>query len=494
MRRRKFIKNTAVASTAIILPRFIKSENGPYFGNGIHNGWADQNSITVWTRLTEFPELNSKGSTFLELTKEQQKSFEDLSDVSFLESAQIPEKLTLKNMEGACPGTTGEVQLTYFREGDPGTKITLDWAEVDVSKNYTKQWRLTKLFPNTRYMVELSSRKTFESNSTNRIKGSFITPPGPEIIKDISFGLVSCHDFNRRDHVNGHRIYPAMERDKLDFFVHTGDVEYYDKPNPYAYTENLMRFKWDRLFALPYQRSFYNKTTSYFMKDDHDTLKDDAFPGMRYGAVSFERGIEIFDKEQFPSNNRTYKTIRWGKDLQIWLLEGRNYRSKNTDPDGPEKSILGKEQREWLFETISQSDATFKVLISPSPIIGPDRPQGKNDNLSNKAYEHEGDIIREFVNQHDNVYMCNGDRHWQYVSHIRDTNLWEFCTGAGSDSHAGGWKQENLLPEHRFLRVKGGYLTGSVFSDNKMVKLKFQHRDIDGNVVHEEVFRSKTSK
>ncbi len=29
-----------------------------------------------------------------------------------------------------------------------------------------------------------------------------------------------------------------------DFLVHTGDVEYYDKPAPYALTEELMRFKW----------------------------------------------------------------------------------------------------------------------------------------------------------------------------------------------------------------------------------------------------------
>lgn len=113
MRRRRFVKNTAVASTALILPPFINSENAPYFGNGVHNGWADQNSITIWTRLTQYPELNSQGSPFLELTTEQQKNFADLNDISFLESVQIPEKLVLKDMEGACPGTTGEVQLSY---------------------------------------------------------------------------------------------------------------------------------------------------------------------------------------------------------------------------------------------------------------------------------------------------------------------------------------------------------------------------------------------
>ena len=289
--------------------------------------------------------------------------------------------------------------------------------------------------------------------------------------------------------MGGHKIYPAMLKNNPDFYVHTGDIEYYDKPDPYALTEELMYFKWDRLFALPFQRDFYTKTTTYFMKDDHDVLSDDSFHGKRYGTVSFERGLEIFDKEQFPSGNKPYKTIRWGKDLQIWLVEGRNFRSKNSDPDGPEKTIWGKEQKNWLFRTIEESDATFKIIISPTPILGPDR-KNKNDNHSNSGFKHEGDEIREFINKFNNIFICNGDRHWQYVSHWKDTNLWEFGCGAGSDKHAGGWSQNNKLPEHRFLRVKGGYLSGKVYMENGKTKIKFQHCDVDGKIVHEEVFNS----
>jgi hypothetical protein len=43
-----------------------------------------------------------------------------------------------------------------------------------------------------------------------------------------------------------------------------------------------------------------------------------AWPGQTYGTVSWNRGIEIFEKEQFPYHDKFYKTIRWGKDLQIW--------------------------------------------------------------------------------------------------------------------------------------------------------------------------------
>ncbi len=52
-----------------------------------------------------------------------------------------------------------------------------------------------------------------------------------------------------------------MSKLQPDFYVHTGDIEYMDKPFPYAMTEELMRFKWNRLFALPFQRSFYNNHT-----------------------------------------------------------------------------------------------------------------------------------------------------------------------------------------------------------------------------------------
>jgi alkaline phosphatase D len=223
------------------------------------------------------------------------------------------------------------------------------------------------------------------------------------------------------------------------------------------------------------------------MKDDHDALKNDAWPGMRYGTVSWDRGLEIFDKEQFPSHDKFYKTVRWGKDLQIWITEGRNYRSANNMPDGPGKSIFGKEQKEWLFRTLKESDATFKVIINANPILGPDR-KNKKDNYSNSVFEYEGNEIRKRLNEFDNVYLCNGDRHWQYVTHFEGTNLWEFSCGAGADMHAGGWSQEDVRPEHRFLRVKGGFLRGHVSRQNGSPTLVFQHMDVDGNVVHEEKF------
>ena len=464
-----------------------KETNGPFFGNGFHNGWADQNSIVIWTRLTQNPEGNIDGTKFLIPTSKEHKQLDKEANAKNIYKAQIPEGLTLDEMIGACPGSAGEVKLIYFPLTNSKNRVETEWIKVDNEKNFTTQWKLENLLPNTKYVVEIEARLNKKSKVSDKIEGAFRTPPTSESENDIEFCIVTCHDYWRKDTTDGHKIYDVMMKLFPDFYVHTGDIEYYDKPEPYAMTEELMRFKWDRLFALPLQRKFWSQVTTYFMKDDHDTLKDDAYPGMNYGTVSWNRGLEIFDKEQFPSHDKFYKTIRWGKDLQIWITEGRNYRSKNNISDGSGKSIFGEEQKQWLFSTLKKSDATFKIIINANPILGPDR-KNKRDNYSNSNWKYEGDEIREFLNQFDNVYMCNGDRHWQYVTHFDDTNLWEFSCGAGSDIHAGGWSQEDLRPEHRFLRVKGGFLRGHVSRENGIPTLTFQHYDVDGNVVHKEVF------
>jgi len=469
----------------------VESIDGPYFGNGFRNGWADQNAIVIWTRLTKTPEGNRNGQEFLGLKADQHRRLRKSTNRDSIHAAQIPEGFTIDEMEGACPGAPGEVKLTYFPESNPGKEVETGWISVDPGQDFTAQWRLDDLIANTNYEVIIVARADAKSEISATISGKFFTPPDAVTEKDIRFCVVTCHDYLRRDDPeNGHKIYPAMQKLNPDFYLHAGDIEYYDKPFPYAMTEELMRFKWNRLFALPFQRDFFTKTTTYFMKDDHDVLSNDAYPGMTYGTVSYKRGLDIFDKEQFPASDELYRTIRWGKDLQIWIVEGRNYRSKNTDPDGPGKTIWGQKQKEWVFKTINESNATFKVLMTSSPILGPDR-KNKSDNYSNSNFKHEGDEIRAFLNQHENLFICNGDRHWQYVTHPEGTNLWEFSAGAGANGHAGGWKQEDLRPEHRFLLVKGGFLSGSVVRKDGVPTLRFQHHDVNGQVMHEEVFEGK---
>ncbi len=160
-------------------------------------------------------------------------------------------------------------------------------------------------------------------------------------------------------------------------------------------------------------------------------------------------------------------------------------------PDGPGKTIWGAEQWRWLRDSLLESDADWKILISPTPIVGPDRAT-KADNHANAAFSHEGDAVREWfqANMDDRFLVIVGDRHWQYHSVHPDTGLHEFSVGPASDAHASGTPGED--PEyHRFHRVGGGFLSVDVDWVEDRPRIGLRHRDVHGRVVYEVERRSE---
>ena len=450
-----------------------------HMANGIKIGEVTQHTAIVWTRLTQFPERNVNGFAFPDLGRLEgagaDKTLEELTGGRALE-----------DMKGSVPGAPGWVRVLYWPEDMPEKTAETEWVPVDVTADFTRQIPLSGLRPGTQYRLRVEGKPASASSATCSVEGRFRTAPDPAVVAPVRFAVVTGQVYATRDDPeNGHKIYDVMRRLDPDFFVHTGDIEYYDQPFPYAPDQTLARFKWNRIFAMPFQRAFHLNVSSYFIKDDHDTLRNDCWPGQTYGNLTWEQGLAIF-REQVPMGEKTYRTVRWGKDLQIWMVEGRDFRSPNTMPDGPEKTIWGAEQVAWFKRTVKESDATFRVLISPTPLVGPDR-ENKQDNHSNKAFAYEGGELRRFIAGQDGMVVITGDRHWQYVSVDDDTGLYEFSTGPSSDAHAGGWDQNDVRPEHRYLNVKGGFLYVAVHREDGAGRMILQHRSVDGDVYHEEV-------
>ena len=462
---------------------------GPFLANASRNSWADQRSIVLWTRTTSRPEILLDGKPFKSISNGQASELAKLKDPSTLEQLQLPDGAGLDEMIGACPGKAGRVRLSYFQEEHRKDVKSLEWITTQAANDFTAQWKLEGLKPGVTYITILEAQN-LDGSPTAAIRGAFKTAPAESESSPVKFCITTCHDFIRRDDgPNGHKIYPAMKAIAPDFIVHAGDIEYYDKPDPWALTVPLMRFKWGRIFGLPSNRDFYNHTTSYFIKDDHDTLANDCWPGQTYGAVTFAEGKRLFNEEQFPSKPQRYQTVLWGKELQLWILEGRDFRSPNTLADGPEKTILGAQQKAWLSKSLQESKATYKLICTPTPIVGPDR-DNKKDNHANAVFEHEGNELRQMFSKVPGVILCCGDRHWQYASVDEVTKVWEFGCGPGSENHELGWKVGDTRPEHRFLRVQGGFLSGELTYDatGSIPRLTMRHHDVTGKQVSEFAF------
>jgi alkaline phosphatase D len=393
----------------------------------------------------------------------------------------------VQTLEGAAPGAAGHVRVRYGTKENLADATSTDWATVGAERDYSHQFILEDLKPATVYHFAAETR-TAAKVSHAPLRGRFETAPPAKEYGDITFTVITGQAYKDIDHPDGYHIYPAMQALKPKFIVPTGDTVYYDSDPPRAVSQALARYHWDRMYSLPRHIAFHLQVPGYWEKDDHDAWMNDCWPGMDsklMGQFTFPQGLQTF-RDEVPMGDKLFRTFRWGKGLQVWVVEGRDFRSPNSMKDGPAKTIWGAEQKQWFKDSVKASDADWKVLISPTPLIGPDRAKGKNDNHSNAAFQTEGDELRQWIMKHapDNFFICCGDRHWQYHSVHPETQVHEFSCGPASDVHAGG--SPGLEEKyHRFHRVKGGFLSVNTAKADGDSRITFRFHDVNGKQVYE---------
>ena len=465
------------------------SGDGPYQATGMKIGEVTDTQAIVWTRLTQAPErVGSQAPMPLFLYKPPES--DELVEAppgrfhphDWAPVVQYPEGSSIETIEGAVTGAPGETRVLY-RAADANAWQSTGWEAVDSDHDFTRQFALTGLVPGTVYALLVEARALGSETLGSSLDGQFRTAPAPDQPARLVFAATTGTMYRDQDAPEGgFKIFQSIMDLNVDFFVHTGDILDYDN---WAKNVDLARWGWARMFSLPTNFEFHRQVPTYFMKDDHDTWQDDTWPtqeSLFMGEFTFQDGVDIF-KEQVPMGDLTYRTFRWGSDVQIWLAEGRDYRSANPDPDGSEKTIWGAEQKAWFKDTVQASDAAFRILISPTPFVGPDAPN-KFDSHANDSFATEASELRAFLTEHDMIVIC-GDRHWQYVSVHEETELREYATGAASDSHAGGWTPGDVRPEHRYVNVVGGFLSVTAERRGATPTLTLRHHGVDGEILNE---------
>jgi alkaline phosphatase D len=400
----------------------------------------------------------------------------------------------VQKLEGAAPGAPGWMRVIAEPVSGRGRKITTGWMEVGPQTDYAHLFRLQGLQPATGYKFAVETRASGKSKESP-LAGSFRTAPPAGVAAEVQFALSSCQIYCRQDRADGYHIYEAIRKLAPQFLLSCGDNVYYDSEDPIANSVTVARYHWQRMYSLPTLVNCLRTVPGYWQKDDHDVFSDDSWPGRtvaKQAPFRYEEGATIF-REQTPcpvAGQPMFRRFRWGRELEIWLPDSRDYRSPNTDPDGPNKTIWGAEQKKWLKDTMTNSDATWKLMINPNPIVGPDHAR-KNDNHANPAFAHEGREFRQWLkdNVPGRVIVMNGDRHWQYHSVDPDTGLHEWGCGPASDEHAVPPSKGEDPRYHKFLRIKGGFVTVRLNPADAESHLVMEHRDVHGNVAHRHVYR-----
>jgi alkaline phosphatase D len=465
--RRDFLAWSAAALT----PAW-GAETLTHQATGVKIGEIAPTSVRFWTRRTTTSSRRADGMRSAPGTK----------------ATALPLGTDPAKLEGSCPGEPGQLRVVV--RNSVGKEVTSTaWLEAKPESDFTAQFTVNGLEPATpyRYMVETRNSKKMDG----AFSGVFRTAPREDDLTAVSVAMLSCQKYSQRDHARGFLLYDAIAKAAPHFLLSVGDNVYYDSDDPKVNHVSIARHHWHRMYSQPTLVECLRRTPGYWIKDDHDCYSDDCWPSYVNETMkpfTFDEGLKLFP-EQAPMGAQTYRKFRWGRGLEVFMLEGRDYRASNKDPDGPGKSLWGPKQKQWLLDGLNKSEARWKLIVSPGPLIGPDR-KNKHDNHSNDAFAAEGLEFRRWLAANSRVtdtVWVNGDRHWQYHSVDPETKVNEFCCGAASDSHASGTPGED--PKiHRFHRVKGGFLAINLRVNGDKSELSLEHRDVAGAKVYGQTF------
>ncbi len=151
-----------------------------------------------------------------------------------------------------------------------------------------------------------------------------------------------------------------------------------------------------------YFKEFLKNVSMYSQWDDHEIINDFGSKWLYWNLFSINRegypnivkeGTDAFlyyspldidnntnNDTANDRNERIYRSFNWGKNLDLFIIDARSYRSQNHIADTPDsnKTMLGDNQLEWLKQELVNSNATWKVISSDVPIS---IPTGSNASL-----------------------------------------------------------------------------------------------------------------
>ena len=256
--------------------------------------------------------------------------------------------------------------------GPPGRRLE---AEPAPEADFTARVRVDDLDPGTRYAY----RVRWQSEV---VDGEFVTAPEPGVAAAVTLLWSGDLGGGGRCRVPGagYPIFRAMAARRPDLFVFAGDTVYADQRCPAPPNLGGADFEAHDLAGFrarhrhqredPGLARFLLGTSVSAIWDDHDVRSDFAGPTEPLMPAGRQAFLEYWPIDAPPGEEpmRLYRQLRWGRLLDLIVLDTRQYRSPNAAPDGPGKTMLGPAQREWLLDRVARSDAVWKLVVSSVPL------------------------------------------------------------------------------------------------------------------------------
>ncbi|TDP67949.1 alkaline phosphatase D [Actinokineospora alba] len=342
----------------------------------------------------------------------------------------------------------------------------------------TGKLRLTGLPPGRE--IHYRVRAEDDRATSEPLTGSFRTAPmGREDVRFTWSGDVAGQGWGINPDIGGMTAFAAMAACRPDFFINSGDTVYADGPLKESVTlpdgriwrnlvtpeklkvaETLTEYRGQFAYNLldDNVRAFAARTPSVVQWDDHE-VTNNWYPGeILTSPLYTEKRVDVLAARAFQAfhewmpvdprravDGRIYRSFRYGKHLEVFVLDMRTYKDANTSPKTGVGHVLGEAQAKWLVDGLSASNATWKIIAADLPVglIVPDGTdiEGVANGLPGApgGREHElAWVLRSVArNRVRNVVWLTADVHYTAAHHYSPDRaavgdfdpFWEFVSG-----------------------------------------------------------------
>jgi alkaline phosphatase D len=411
--RRQFVAAAGTAAAAAILApealgqgRAAPLARGGRFSEGVMSGEPTPRGITLWTRL---------------------------GDV----------------------GGTVSAELEVARDRDFRRVVARRRVATSGARAHNLKARVTGLSPHEQYFYRFSTR------TTDGPVGRFRTALPADSRQPVRFAFWSCQDFTHGFY-NAHDV---MAEDDLDFVLCLGDYIYAEteesgptavRADPIgrvpatgvrrqAQTLDDYRAKYRLYRSDPSLRRLHSRFPTVMLWDDHEVQDNYAGgerdgglpPQLRYSLARKRAAYKAFFESMPyspPVGNRIYRTLRFGRTVDLIVMDQRQYRADQPCNDAiapacPElfesRAFLGQAQMDFVKNELRSSQAAWKVManeVMMMPVKLPNNAFAQFDSW--QGYPVEREQLLQFIKANGiaDVVFVTGDIHTFIAGDVR-TNL-----------------------------------------------------------------------
>jgi alkaline phosphatase D len=256
----------------------------------------------------------------------------------------------------------------------------------------------------------------------------------------------SIYDRPGRSYGSKYEIFERIHDKRPDLMLWLGDNYYFREPD--WDSETGMRYRAAHTRALPEMQALLATTQNYAIWDDHDYGVNDADRTYIFKTQAREIFQDYWANPTYglDGKNGITTTFQYA-DIDFFLMDDRWFRTANKCKACPDRVYFGKEQMDWLIESLAGSFAPFKIVATGGQVLNSHKDSETyiNMNETERAY-----LLKRIDEEKiKGVVFVTGDRHFAELSEMTNTSGSRVLDITASPLTAGVYKSPKDENTHR---------------------------------------------